>query len=229
MRYDGFMGGKEVLGLFVPLNGSCYFVKRAVLEAVGGWDTQTLSEDMELAARLIDKGYKIKYASDVRSWQEYPASLTAFFKQRLRWFRGTMEVGFKYGKLLKNWNRVSLDAEVTMAGSFILISCLVGYLIPIFSILIPLKPDFVSLFLGNVTSFLTVVLLALAGGAMVYATKPRKLRNLLWLPFIYLYWILQNFIATYALLQILLRRPKRWIKTEKKGVIANSTFVAGKE
>ncbi len=229
VRYDGFMGGKEILGLFVPLNGSCYFVKRAVLEAVGGWDTRSLSEDMELAARLIHNGYKIKYASDVRSWQEYPASLTTFFKQRLRWFRGTMEVGVKYGKLLKNLNRVSLDAEFTMVGSFILISCLVGYLIPIFSILIPLKPDFVSLFLANATSLLTVVLLSLAGGTMVYATKPRKLRSLLWVPFIYLYWILQNFIALYALLQILLRRPKRWLKTEKKGVIANSAFVDKKE
>lgn len=228
VRYEGFMGGKEALGLFVPLTGSCYFVRKAVLEAVGGWDTSALSEDMELAARLIDNGHKVKYASDVRSWQEYPASLTAFFKQRLRWFRGTMEVGFKYGKLLKNWNRVSLDAEVTLAGSFILISFLVGYLIPIFSILIPFKPDYVSLFLANVTSLLTVVLLALAGGSMVYATKPRKLRNLLWVPFIYLYWVLQNFIASYALLQILLRRPRKWEKTEKNGEIANSTFALEK-
>ena len=229
VRYEGFMGGKEFLGLFVPLNGSCYFVRRAVLEDVGGWDTTALSEDMELAARLIHNGYKIKYASDVRSWQEYPSSLIGFFKQRARWFRGTMEVGFKYGKLLKNLNWLSLDAEVTMAGSFVFISCLVGYFVALLSLVVPLKPDFVSLFLANVTSLLTVVLLGLAGVAMIYTTKPRRLRNLLWIPFLYLYWIVQNFIAFYALMQILLRRPKTWLKTEKNGVIANSTFVSETE
>jgi len=224
VRYEGFMRGKEVLGLFVPLNGSCYFVKRDVLEDVGGWDIKALSEDMELAARLVEKGHKIKYASDVRSWQEYPATLTGFFRQRVRWFRGTMEAGVKYGKLLKNLNRMSLDAEVTMTGPFVVISFLVGFLIPLLSFLIPLKPDFVSLFLANVTSLLTVLLLALAGAAMIYATKPRKIRNLLWLPFIYLYWIVQTFIAAYALLQILLRRPRKWEKTNKTGKTTNCEF-----
>jgi cellulose synthase/poly-beta-1,6-N-acetylglucosamine synthase-like glycosyltransferase len=229
IRYEGFMGGKEALSLFVPLNGSCYFVRKTVLEDVGGWDATALSEDTELAARLIHNGHKIKYASDVRSWQEYPSSFFGFLKQRARWFRGTMEVGFKYGKLLKNLNRISFDAEITMGGSFIFISCLVGYFIALLSFVIPFKPDFVSLFLANATSLLTVVLLALAGVAMVYTTKPRRIRNVLWVPFLYLYWIVQNFIAFYALMQIILRRPKTWLKTEKNGVIANSTFVPEKE
>jgi cellulose synthase/poly-beta-1,6-N-acetylglucosamine synthase-like glycosyltransferase len=229
VRYEGFMGGKEALGLFVPLNGSCYFVRRAVLDAVGGWDTTALSEDMELAARLIHNGYKIKYASDVRSWQEYPASISGFFKQRTRWFRGTMEVGFKYGKLLKNMNRLSLDTEVTLAGTFVFISCLLGYFIALLSLIIPFKPDFVSLFLADVTSVLSVMFLALAGITMVYTTKPRKLNSLLWVPFLYIYWILQNFIALYSLLQIILDRPKTWLKTEKNGVIANSSFVLEKD
>jgi cellulose synthase/poly-beta-1,6-N-acetylglucosamine synthase-like glycosyltransferase len=225
VRYDGFMGGKEVLGLFVPLNGSCYFVRKTVIEDVGGWDTTVLSEDMELAARLVHKGHKIKYASDVRSWQEYPASLTGFFKQRVRWFRGTMEVGFKYGKLLSNLNRMSLDAEITLVGPFVFISFIVGYLISALSLILPVELDFLSLSLANVTSVLTLVLLVAAGAAMIYGKKPRRIRNLLWVPFVFLYWIIQNFIASYALLQIVMRRPKRWLRTEKKGVIANSTFV----
>jgi len=108
-----------------------------------------------------------------------------------------------------------------MTGPFVVISFLVGFLIPLLSFLIPLKTDFVSLFLANVTSLLTVLLLALAGAAMIYATKPRKLRNLLWVPFIYLYWIVQTFIAAYALLQILLRRPRKWEKTNKTGTTTN--------
>jgi len=224
VRYEGFMGGKEALGLFVPLNGSCYFVRKTVIEDVGGWDATVLSEDMELAARLVHKGHKIKYASDVRSWQEYPASITSFFKQRVRWFRGTMEVGVKYGKLLGNLNRMTLDAEITLVGPFVFISFILGYLISALSFILPVELDFLSLSLANVTSVLTVVLLSVAGVAMIYGKKPRKIQNLLWVPFIFLYWIIQNFIASYALLQILMRKPKHWLRTEKKGVIANSTF-----
>ena len=102
VRYDGFIQGKEELGLFVPLNGSCYFVRKDVLDGVGGWNVDSLSEDMELAARLVHEGHKIRYASDVRSWQEYPSNVSGFFKQRVRWFRGTMEASLKYGKLLRH-------------------------------------------------------------------------------------------------------------------------------
>jgi cellulose synthase/poly-beta-1,6-N-acetylglucosamine synthase-like glycosyltransferase len=225
VRYEGFLGGKEILGLFVPLNGSCYFIKKDVLEEVGGWDSTALSEDMELAARLVHNGHTIKYASDVRSWQEYPASVTGFFKQRVRWFRGTMEVGFKYGKLLTKLSKMSFDAEVTLVGPFVFISCLVGYLISMLSFVMPLEQNFVSMFLANLTSILTVVLLCAAGLAMVYGKKPRNIRNVLWVPFVFLYWLAQNFIASYALLQILLCRPKNWLKTEKNGVIANPNFV----
>ncbi|MFX1537135.1 MAG: hypothetical protein ACFFDI_23235, partial [Promethearchaeota archaeon] len=53
-------------------------------------------------------------------------------------------------------------------------------------------------------------------------------RSLLWLPFIYFYWSFQSLIALYALLLIVLRRPRRWSKTNKRGAIANSTTVSEK-
>lgn len=219
LRYEGLMRGKEELGLFVPLNGSCYFVRKDVLDSVGGWDVKALSEDMDLAARLVDEGYKIRYASDVKSWQEYPANVGDFFRQRIRWFRGTMEAGIKYGKLLKKPNVVSVDAEITMAGPFVFLSFVLGYLIPILALAFPYNFDFASMLFANLTSVLTFALLGLAGAIMIYASKPRSLKSVLWLPFVYLYWFVQNFIAAIALLQILLRRPRSWSKTNKTGKI----------
>ena len=217
LRYEGLMRGKEELGLFVPLNGSCYFVRKDVLDSVGGWDVGALSEDMDLAARLVDNGYKIRYAGDVRSWQEYPSSVGEFFRQRVRWFRGTMEAGLKYGKLLRHPNLIKFDAEVTMVGPFVFLSFVMGYLIPVLALVWPFRVGFGSLFFANFTTVLTFALLALAGAVMIYSSRPRRLRSVLWLPFVYLYWFVQNFIAAYALLQIVLRRPRRWSKTKKTG------------
>jgi cellulose synthase/poly-beta-1,6-N-acetylglucosamine synthase-like glycosyltransferase len=217
VRYEGYMRGKEVLGLFIPLNGSCYFVRRKVLEDVGGWNVDALSEDMELAACLVRENHKIQYASDVVSLQEYPASLVGFFRQRVRWFRGTMEVGIKYGRFLNNPNAMRLDAEVTMGGPFVFISFLMGYLLPLFALWLPFEPDFVSLVFANFTSVLTGLLLAVGGLIMIYTSRPFRLRSLLWLPFIYVYWLVQNFVAFYALLRVVFRSPKKWEKTRKTG------------
>jgi len=69
----------------------------------------------------------------------------------------------------------------------------------------------------------------LAGAMLVCVSKPKRMRNLLWLPFVFSYWCLQAFIALYAAVLILLRRPQVWLKTEKKGTVANSAFILDQE
>jgi hypothetical protein len=64
----------------------------------------------------------------------------------------------------------------------------------------------------------------ICGFALIYASKPRKIKSLLWLPFVYFYWSFQAFIALYAALLILLRRPNKWLKTEKSGALTISVL-----
>jgi len=222
VRYETYLGGKDVLNLFVPLTGSCYFVRRSVLDEVGEWDDGSLSEDMELSARLVEGGYKIRYASNVRSWQENPASLNQLFRQRVRWFRGCMEVSLKYGKLLKRWDRGCIDAEVTLFGPFIFVLFLLGYSLGICTFLGSIHPDMLFKVMAQGAMLLTTVTLFLIGMALFYMTKPRKVTNLLWLSFVYAYWSVQSLIALCALVQIVLKRPKRWVKTAKTGTIINN-------
>jgi len=125
--YETYLRGKDALNLFVHLKGSCQFIRRDVLEQVSGFDENALSEDMELSAKTTEKGYKIKYAPDVRSWQESPCGLKQVFRQRARWYRGTMEVALKYGRLMAKPSRKSFDAEVTLFGPLVLIASLLAY------------------------------------------------------------------------------------------------------
>ncbi len=222
---EAYLQGKDVLNLFVHLKGSCQFIRRDVLERLSGFDEDVLSEDMEISARLTEKGYKIRYAPDVRSWQESTADLRQLFRQRTRWFRGTMEVAFKYGRLMAKLNRKSLDAEATLFGPFILIASLLTYLAAFFTFFVPVPLDVLWQVLMRFTAVITTFTLLVCGLALIYVSKPRKVANVLWLPFIYFYWSLQTFIALYAVMLILLRRPRGWVKTEKKGVIANSTMI----
>jgi hypothetical protein len=130
-----------------------------------------------------------------------------------------MEVAFKYGRLMAKPNRQSFDAELTLLGPFILIASLVSYFLPFYSSLAAFNFDVLLQFLMQLSALGTTIMLAVCGLALAYATKPRRLTNLLWLPFMYFYWSLQAFISFYALLLMVLRRPRKWIKTEKTGTI----------
>jgi cellulose synthase/poly-beta-1,6-N-acetylglucosamine synthase-like glycosyltransferase len=222
---EAYLRGKDALGLFVHLKGSCQFIRRDVLNRLEGFDENMLSEDMELSARLTENGYKIRYGGDVCAWQESPANLKTLFKQRTRWFRGTMEVAFKYGKLIAKLNRKNLDVEATLFGPFIVIASLLSYLVASGAFFTAFPFDILWRAFMYFSVLTTTLMIFVCGFALIYVSRPKRLRSLLWLPFVYSYWCLQAFISLYAALLILFRRPKRWLRTEKKGVVANSDFV----
>ena len=220
--HHALLSGKDKLDLFVPFAGTCQFVRRKVLEEVGGWLDGALSEDMELSARLTEKGYCVKFASDVRSWQENPSSFRGLIGQRIRWFRGCIEVAVKYGKLLKRLDRKSLDAEFFFAGPFVMILVLLAYILGLYTIFVPVRFGIYVNILAHCTSILTLFSLFLVGVGLAYATRPRRISNVKWVPFIYLYWATQVFVAFYAFLKFLFRRPRRWTKTPRTGAVTDA-------
>jgi cellulose synthase/poly-beta-1,6-N-acetylglucosamine synthase-like glycosyltransferase len=215
---EAYLRGKDVLNLFVHLRGSCQFIRHDILDKLRGFNEAVLSEDMEISARLTENNYKIRYASDVVALQESPSDWKTLLKQRTRWFRGTMEVASKYGRLMASPSLKRFDAETTLFGPFILIATLLPYIGMVWTFFqaIPFGALWrIAVQFATISSALTILL---CGLAMVIVTKPRRKRNILWLPFVYIYWSMQALIALYAALLILLRRPSRWTKTEKKGV-----------
>ena len=217
VQYEVYMKGKDSLNLFVGLAGTCQFIRRSVLEEIGGWNENNLSEDVELSLRLTERDYVIKYASDVRTWEESPCSIRGLVRQRARWYRGNIEMGLRFGRLMKRLSWRRFDAEMTLFGTYLIVMCIVSYFMAAWSFLLP--NYFILALIMRFTSLLTLAILALAGTALVFVTKPFRLSNLLWLPFIYAYWGFQSFIAMYAIFQIALRRPGKWSKTTRSGMV----------
>jgi cellulose synthase/poly-beta-1,6-N-acetylglucosamine synthase-like glycosyltransferase len=214
--FQALLGGREKLQLFVPLTGSCQFVRRNVLEELGGWDETSLTEDVELALRLVEKNHLIKYAPDVCSGQETPNSLGELIRQRVRWYRGYMETALKYGRLLDNLNRKTVDAEISLAGPFMMVISLLSYINWFFIALFLSESNPILNFTGLVIA-LTAVSMISIGIALTASERPIKLRNILWIPSIYAYWLVQMCIAGWAFLKLVFRRKRVWSKTVKKG------------
>ena len=217
VQFELYMGGKDGLNLYVGLAGTCQFIRKDALEAVGGWNEDCLAEDTELSLRLIEKDHVIKYASDVRTWEESPFNLKGLLAQRARWYRGNIEVGAKFGRLMKRPSLRRFDAEITLFGTFMILLCVVNYFMPFLAFSVP--SNMLTVLIAQFASLFTLFMLGTVGVALAFMVKPFRLRSVLWLPFIYAYWGFQSFIAMYALLQIILRRPKRWHKTARSGLV----------
>jgi len=225
VRFKSYMQGKDLLKLFVHLAGTCQFIRRGVLTRIGGWSRESLSEDMEISARLTKNGYTIRYASEIRSWEESPSNVGQLMSQRLRWYRGCLDAALKYGKLVRKPSLKSMDAEITLVAPCMLTVSFFGFLLGIYMSLYPISHDIGFMVLAQATALLTLVTLSTAGLALIYVTKPKRIANLLWLPFMYAYWTLQTFVATYALLQVIFRRPRKWKKTMRTGAVTNHSLV----
>jgi glycosyltransferase XagB len=82
---------------FIPLAGNTVFVRRALLDLLGGWDGDCLAEDCDLGVRLCSHGFTVSviYDPELVTREEAPASVRAFVKQRTRWNQGFLQVLFK--------------------------------------------------------------------------------------------------------------------------------------
>jgi hypothetical protein len=128
-----------------------------------------------------------------------------------------MEVAFRYGSLMKKPSLKGLDAEMTFFGPFVLIISLLSYVLSPLAIC-HLDGSFVLAVTLMGWASLTVTLVV-GAFALMYVAKPRRIRDVLWLPFIYAYWFFQVFLATWALIKIVGKASKKWQRTPKTGAI----------
>ncbi|MFQ6065148.1 MAG: glycosyltransferase, partial [Candidatus Bathyarchaeia archaeon] len=163
--FQGLLKGREKLNLFIPLTGSCQFVRRRILMRLGGWP-DSLAEDVEVALKLVENDCKVRYADDICFWQETPSKLTGLITQRARWYRGYMEAALRYGKLLKKPRWRALDGEVLLIGPYMMALCLLSYANWVLNLL--MSTQVVNPWLNPVAiaTMLTTVTLLLIGAAL---------------------------------------------------------------
>lgn len=81
--------------LFLNFNGTAgVWRKEAILDG-GGWQSDTLTEDLDLSYRCQLKGWKLEYAVDVVVPAELPESYSAFKSQQFRWAKGSVQTALK--------------------------------------------------------------------------------------------------------------------------------------
>jgi cellulose synthase/poly-beta-1,6-N-acetylglucosamine synthase-like glycosyltransferase len=206
--------GRNKLNLFVPLLGTNQYIRRSVLKELGYWDSNALSEDTEISLRLARKGYKVKYVP-VKAMVEAPARLKFFVMQRMKWLRGYTQAAMKHIDFVKNPNWKILDAQLMLLFPFMLVVGLVGYMIAIYG---AINFGVIQAYGVPIVQILGMALLFLnlLTSVVIVSANPK---NAVYVPLLYLDWILLASISFYVHIRALLRKPQKWTRTPKSGHI----------
>jgi cellulose synthase/poly-beta-1,6-N-acetylglucosamine synthase-like glycosyltransferase len=195
--------------------------RTAALRAVGGWDPYNVTEDADLGMRLSRHGYETAMIAST-TYEEAPARLVPWLKQRTRWFKGWIQTWLVHmrapRRLVRELGLGGFVAFQLLVGGTVLTALIhgvfaillaIGWLGGSLAIADPMATVPGSLYAGTlVAGYLTSGLL----GAIGLARRGLAATSW-WLLLMPLHWVLLSLAAWRAVVQ-LVRDPYRWEKTE---------------
>lgn len=112
VEYDrSFLASRILMDQFngnLIISGAFGLFKKDIVVAAGGYDSNTLGEDMELAVKLHvfcrnnNIKYSLRYEPNAICWSQTPGSLKDLMKQRRRWYLGLFQSMTKYYRVFAN-------------------------------------------------------------------------------------------------------------------------------
>ncbi|MDX1419542.1 MAG: glycosyltransferase [Rubricoccaceae bacterium] len=102
-------------GLLMNFNGTAGLWRRACIDAAGGWQSDTLTEDLDLSYRAQLAGWRFRFLGDLAVPAEIPATVAAWRQQQFRWTKGAAETA---RKLLGRVWRSALPLRAKVQATF---------------------------------------------------------------------------------------------------------------
>jgi cellulose synthase/poly-beta-1,6-N-acetylglucosamine synthase-like glycosyltransferase len=220
--FDVVNPGLTRSGLPFLIGGTSNHFRTDVLREIGGWDAWNVTEDADLAIRLVRAGYRIGDCPST-TWEEAPVSLGGWMRQRRRWMKGFLQCIITHSR---QPTRLMRETGPWSALAFAALS-----LGTVASAL--LYPPFLAVTLANIsrtdwlssqngwqaTALALSFTLFLVGHLAIFAPPflgalRRRDPALLWaLPLMPAYLMLMSLAAWWALVDLTLK-PFHWHKTE---------------
>ncbi|HSK11036.1 MAG TPA: cellulose synthase family protein, partial [Vicinamibacterales bacterium] len=88
-------GGRNRSGRFFNFNGTAGIWRREAIAAGGGWQHDTLTEDLDLSYRTQLEGWQFVFLPDVEAPAEVPVEMNGFKSQQHRWAKGSIQTCLK--------------------------------------------------------------------------------------------------------------------------------------
>jgi cellulose synthase/poly-beta-1,6-N-acetylglucosamine synthase-like glycosyltransferase len=226
-------GGRNRAGHFFNFNGTAGIWRREVIPAAGGWQHDTLTEDLDLSYRAQLLGWKFLFLPELVAPAEVPVEMNAFKSQQHRWAKGSIQVCLKLlPRILQSDLPFGVKAEaflhLTANFNYLLMSALSILMFP--SMVIRYNMGWYEMLLIDVPLFFA----ATASVANFYVVSQRELyadwkARLRYVPFLMAVGIGLAVNNTRAVLEAMFRHETAFARTPKYGIERGSDQWAGKK
>ena len=163
-------------GLFMNFNGTAGIFRVCAIENSGGWQHDTLTEDMDLSYRMQIKGWQTEYVPDLEVPAEIPEDINAFKNQQFRWAKGSIQTAKKIIPMLR---AKKISRFKTMQAIFHLTHYMVHPLMLILALLTMPVLYFVKVNLPPIwfIGVISCMLLATSGPSLMYMVSQHFIGN----------------------------------------------------
>jgi cellulose synthase/poly-beta-1,6-N-acetylglucosamine synthase-like glycosyltransferase len=226
-------GGRNRAGCFFNFNGTAGIWRREAIETAGGWQHDTLTEDLDLSYRAQLKGWQFLFLPDLVAPAEVPVEMNSFKSQQHRWAKGSIQTCMKLmPRILLSQQPFSVKAE-----AFFHLSANFNYLLMSVLSILMFPAMWVRYSMGWTEMLLIDVPLFCAATLSVgnfYVVAQRELysdwrQRLKYLPFLMSIGIGLCVNNTRAVLEALFKKQSDFARTPKYGIERDSDEWIGKK
>lgn len=162
------MGRDSVKGA-AELRGNGQLIKREALLDVGGWNEETLTDDLDLSTCLHLKGWVIRFSPEDKVYEEAVSNIPSLIKQRRRWTEGSIR------RYLTYLHRLATPGNLTIHQVFDTFIFVSEFSVPLW-VACELGYEMFKVFRGEETYFSFIMLICLFIGCVFFVNQFNGLR-----------------------------------------------------
>src|SRR3954465_12707977 len=226
-------GGRNRAGCFFNFNGTAGVWRRAATDDAGGWQHDTLTEDLDLSYRAQLLGWKFIFLPHVVSPAEVPVEMNSFKSQQHRWAKGSIQTCMKLlPTILRSKQPLKVKVEaffhLTANFNYLLMCALSVLMFP--AMWVRYNMGWTEMLLIDVPLFFA----ATASFFRFYMLAQRELHTdwrtrVKYLPFLMSVGIGLSVNNTRAVLEALFKKQSEFARTPKYGIERDSDDWSGKK
>ena len=227
-------GGRNRAGCFFNFNGTAGVWRREAIADAGGWQHDTLTEDLDLSYRAQLRGWRFVFLPQVVSPAEVPVEMNSFKSQQHRWAKGSIQTCMKLlPRILRSNQPIGVKAEaffhLTANFNYLLMSLLSILMFP--AMYVRYNMGWTEMLLIDIPLFAAATLSV----CNFYIVSQRELypeswkSRLKYLPFLMSIGIGLCVNNTRAVLEALFKKESEFARTPKYGIERDSDEWAGKK
>ena len=220
--------GRKAGGHFLQFNGTAGIWRKQAIDEAGGWQADTLTEDLDLSFRAQLKHWEIVYLEDIEAPAELPVEMNGIKSQQFRWMKGGAENARRLAPVvlassLRPLTKLHAVAHLFNSSIFLAVLLLALTSVGLLPLLGPAGID---------QRWLSVSLLGLVGVATVYfyanlhlLPRPLSARRVLalvgWFPLLLTMSVGLSFHNSVAVIEGYLGIRSSFVRTPKYNIVGN--------